>query len=214
MLRARLFLLLLLLSPFAVIAQDTTEVPAGVVSVKRAPVQAAFLVNVQYAYPEAAANRSHISKFNRKEIVLSDSGNAVLPPVPIDSRTIKTDGSITHYLKKNYPASYNWTTMFSDMNYSFAWSDSTRHDSARVEVFVDRDGKATYRPLPWKTQDSATTALQTEMLKKLYVTTMHWYPARLQRKRKMKRTSSYAIITVYAYDPNEGRSLPIEVLPK
>lgn len=220
----RIFLLLLpvFFLSFAAHAQDTTEVPQGVVVVKRAPVPAAFRVRIDYFYPEVAGSagkRSRLSKVDRSEIVFTDTGQTILPPVPLNMSTEQANLSnkaLRKFQQRSYPSrAFDWPGFLSDIDFKFTWDDSLRKDSAQVQVTVDKKGKAVYKLLPWKNADSTTVDFENKVVKKLRSRPL-WYTARersARRRRKTHPLTCVAVITVYAYDPNQDRLMPIKVIP-
>lgn len=216
------FFFILLFLPFMLTAQDTTEVPQGVVVVKRAPVPAAYRVRIDYFYPEVAGSegkRSHLSKADRSEIIFTDTGQTILPPVPLTMNTEQANLSnkgLRKFLQRSYPArAFDWSGFLNDIDFKFTWDDSLRKDSAQVQVMVDKNGKAMYKLLPWKNADSTTVDFENKVIKKLRSRPL-WYTARersARRRRKTHPLTCVAVITVYAYDPNHDRLMPIKVIP-
>jgi hypothetical protein len=212
--------LLIFLSLFPVadiFCQAEDSLPAtvkqGIVSVRRRPVPAAFRATVSTSYI-SSSGQGHFD-FSWKEIVYSDSSSLFYPPQPYDwpYETPKTDADP----ERDYPrGDYDWSVWLKTIDYSFAWSDSARSDSAQFEFTIGKKGDVSIRAIPWPKADSTCRAFEAAARKRM-MTRTSWYPARRrknERSRKMKNVKSIVIVTVYAYDPTKGRLLPIEGIEK
>lgn len=202
--RIPVFLFFLFISLTA-IAQDS--IPAGVIKVQRRPLEAAYRVQMYIMYGDSNTH-ARITDISLNQIVISDSGYDARAPQPlynIESREL--DG----------PHVFNWRESLKQIHYQFAWTDTSRSDSARFVYYIDKRGNATCRPLPWVFADSTCRAFEKTALP--YMNSLrHWAPAnkvkRSRRNLEPKPVSSFVTIIIYAYDPNAGKLMPVEIVPK
>jgi hypothetical protein len=210
---------------FVVTAQDS--IPEGIINVKRPAIQAAFKISLVYFDPDSSKHRNRISEISFKQIVLNDSAesNPVDPQPYSDYRSYdaasfakdSTRGPLTFSITSTPARQFNWKAYLRTIPWKYLWSDSTRKDSAKFEFTIDKNGKASLKTLPWKRNEDSTQ-LAFEKTGALYLSLLkQWYPAKRvkgkQSERREPRTKNVAckvIVTLYAYDPNEGRLLPIE----
>ncbi len=196
---------------------DTSLV--GVIHVKRPPIPAAYRANVFYLYPGAERTREHSVEFTPTAIVFSDSLFDPWEAQPVYVGNTWSDDRdsalLVRELAGGFPQGpFNWERYLATMQYGFAWTDSTRSDSARFEFTIDRKGRATVKLLPWETADSSCRVF--EKRSAVYMTRLRqWYPARRlknRKKKKLRNVACVAIVTLYAYDPMAGRLLPVPVI--
>jgi hypothetical protein len=188
-------------------AQDS--IPAGVIKVQRKPVEPAYRAQMFVMYGDSTS-RTRITDFSLNQIVISDSGYDARAPMPMYNVESRLDG----------PHAFNWRESLKEIHYQFAWADTSRYDSARFVYYIDKHGIATCQPLPWVKADSTTRKFEKMALP--YMTSLRfWSPAnkvkrsrrQLDRAPKTKPVASYVTIIIYAYDPNKGRLLPLEIIP-
>lgn len=202
------FCLIFLFVSLAAFAQDS--IPAGVIKVQRKPIEPAYHVQMFVMYGDSNT-RVRITDFSFDQIVISDSGFDARVPQPlytIESRLL--DG----------PHAFNWGESLKEIHYQFAWTDTSRSDSARFTYYIDKKGNAICRPLPWVTADS--TCRKFEKMASPYMSSLRrWTPARKVKRGlfhreegKFKPVSSFVTIVIYAYDPEKGKLLPLEIEPK
>ncbi len=201
------FLFFLCLFTLKVFSQSRDSIPAGVIVVHRAPVSASFSVQMTVIYRDNKSYRKQITEISTQQIVFTDSVRNAFAPVPIREGLNSDNG-------------FDWIGYISETNYSFAWADSVRSDSARFIFSVDKNGFATCDKIPILHQDSTGEILENVCyyyLGKL----SKWQPARKakrlggkQEHPNTKRVASFAIITVTAFDANKGKLMPIEIVPK
>jgi hypothetical protein len=180
----------------AQVAFDDT-IPVGVIVVHRPPVQAAFYVQKMVLYPDG----------------VSDFPNLPVSSAFIDSGSAAVDnGPSPNYGEGKFSS---WNDVLKPVKHAYAWSDSTRTDSARFIYTIDKRGKAKCEAFPYESADSSGQAFQAKVYKYL-VLLDSWAPARVPKRssadrnsRKTKRVPCTVIITVYAYDPYAGRLVPL-----
>ena len=190
----------------AVFAQDS--IPAGVIRVQRKPVDASYRVQMFVMYGDSNS-RARITDFSLNQIVISDSGYDARAPMPVYNAELRFDG----------PHAFNWRESLKEIHYRFAWIDTSRSDSARFTYYIDKKGNAICKPLPWVTADSSCRVFE-KMASSYMISLRHWIPANKIKRRllhkesvKLKPVSSFVTIVIYAYDPDKGRLLPIEIAP-
>jgi hypothetical protein len=184
--------------PATIAAQVVPDtIPAGVIIVQRQPVKAAFHVQKLVLYQEAAP----------------DFSNLPARGISADSGAVNADnGPHPNYGEARF---FSWNDVLKPMKYEYAWKDSTRTDSARFIYTIDKHGKAKCEAFPYENADSSGEAFQTRVFKYL-VLLDRWTPARIPKgavrdggSTRTKRVACTVIITVYAYDPNAGRLVPL-----
>jgi hypothetical protein len=189
-------------------AQDS--IPAGVINVHRPGIEPAYRTQMFVMYGDSTS-RTRITDFSLNQIVISDSGYDARAPMPLYNVESRLDG----------PHAFNWRESLKEIHYQFAWSDTSRSDSARFVYYIDKHGIASCQPLPWVHADSTTRKFEKMALP--YMTSLRfWSPAKkvkrsrrqLDRAPKTKPVSSFVTIVIYAYDPDKGRLLPLEIVPK
>lgn len=198
---------------------DTSLV--GIIHVKRPPIPASYRATVFYLYPDAERTRERSVEFTPTAIVFSDSLFDPWEAQPVYVGTNWSDEKdsalLVGRMADGFPQGpFNWEKYLSTMQYGFAWSDTTRSDSARFEFTIDRKGRAAVKLLPWETADSSCRVF--EKRSAVYMTRLRqWYPARRlknRKKQKLRNVACVAVVTLYAYDPMAGRLLPVPVLTK
>jgi hypothetical protein len=196
------------------------SVPAGVISVKRAPVQPVYRVVMSVMYPDSKKHRKRKAEITPQQITFSDSvynPNAPQPSPEYMFTVAQLKDSLNRVPPKEAVAEnrFDWAYYLSHIPYTFEWTDSTRFDSIRVIYSIDKRGNATCKPLPWR-NGAADMVFEKKASPYLFKLTS-WYPAGKFKKIPdgnqaiIKRVPCTVILTVYAYDPNAGRLLPIEV---
>jgi hypothetical protein len=200
------------------------SVPAGVISVKRPAVKPAYRVEMSVMYEESKGRR-RVAEISPQQITFSDSTFNASAPQPSTEYALgvlqRTDSAFNLNIK---PAAnsltenkFDWQYYLAHIPYTFEWTDSTKQDSIRFIYSIDKRGNATCKPLPWRNADS-TNAVFEKAASPYLIKLRGWNPARRAKKLindgsaiKTKRVPCTVILTVYAYDPNAGRLLPIEV---
>lgn len=212
-----LFIFFLSIVPRAISAQVSPDsIPEGVIKVQRPSMKAVYRVEMSVMYADVETDRRRITEISPNQIVFSDSIFNSSLPQPLEEYVMvntKTDSGI---IRSDQPVTpFDWEKYFKKVPHHFAWNDSTRSDSARFIYSIDKNGNATCKALPWRTEDTATIAFEKKVWP--YVAGLRqWYPAKTVKKRrnrqpKVKNAACTVILTVYAYDPYAGRLLPIEV---
>jgi hypothetical protein len=198
------------------------SVTAGVVTVRRPPVKAAYTVKISYDYSSDWNKprfwENSVKRFRRGyQAWLSNP----FPPQPVsvahnDGDTIRpaddSAAATTYYVRNDRPKEpFNFAAYLQAIGYEFEWSDSMKLDSARFEYFIDKKGRVKFRELPWEAKDSVNYAFQRKaspVMRKLWL----WYPAQKisNRNSKLENIPCRVVVTVYAFDP--GREIPFRVL--
>jgi hypothetical protein len=198
---------------------DTSLV--GVIRVKRPPIPASYRATIFYIYPDVERTREHSVEFTPTAIVFSDSlfDPWEAQPIYVGSNWTndKDSAFLVNKMADGFPQGpFNWEKYLSTMQYGFAWTDSTRSDSARFEFTLDKKGRATVKLLPWETADSSCRVF--EKRSTVHMTRLRqWYPARRlknKKRQKLRNVACVAVVTLYAYDPMAGRLLPVPVITK
>ncbi len=213
---------------FNLSAQLTSDsIQIGIISVKRPAIPAIYSIHLAYFDPDSLQKQIHITEFSTKQIVFGDSGISSIAPQPfIGDRTL-SDTVFTgdSFSRNNLPPSsssenkFDWLNYLKLISWQFFWSDSTKRDSAQFEFTIDKNGNATCKALPWKNADSTCRAFEKKSFPYLFLLS-EWLPARrnkvgvFHRKGKFRNVPCIVIVTVYAYDPNAGKSLPVEIIDK
>lgn len=211
--RKLLFVGMLLFPTFLLCAQTPDSIPQGVIKVKRPPIAAAYRVGLAYIYSESD-KRARVTDVSPDQIVFGDSVVNPNAPHPInyDLYFERKTGSDSVTNRNLSEGQFDWSQYLSSMKYTFLWTDSTRCDSAQYIFTIDKKGHATCKPAPWKNADSTGRAFENRT--KSYATVLTaWFPAQRNKKIgsvKMRKVPCTVIVTIYAYDPNFGRLLPIE----
>jgi hypothetical protein len=190
---------------------DSANVPQGIIHVAKPPVPAAFYYKMQYAYPEYSKGRKTNTRMDGGVILVTDSLRQVKhAQVALDFGVESfrlSSSDTTNYFRDGI----SWDTYLRAMNYSFSRSDTSRGDSACVVFAVNKKGETSMRLIPWAEADSTCRAFEAKTSEHLgHLRT--WKPAQVlkKRKKKAKTITSMVIVTVYAYDPTQGRFMPIE----
>lgn len=211
------FIFILLLFPCVLAAQVPDSIPTGIIKVQRPAIQPAYRVHMSIMYPQAKRNSKIITEISPRQIVLSDTIFDLLAPKPSPGYMVPQNDSTHIVLGETFRgAQFNWYSYLTRIPYKFAWSDSTKLDSARVIYTIDKNGKAECKFLPWINEDSIQSEFEGKAATFLF-RLRTWSPARRVKKvsdgkpTKTKKVACMVILTVYAYDPNAGRILPIEV---
>ncbi|MEO5644015.1 MAG: hypothetical protein ABIQ40_12965 [Bacteroidia bacterium] len=216
------FILFFVLFSIALSAQVIPDsIPAGVISVKRPAIQPAYRVHITMMYPEAKRNPKRITEFSSQQIVLSDTIFNPLAPKPSPGYMVPGNDSNHIVLGETFTgAQFNWQSYLSRISFKFAWSDSTKLDSARFIYRIDKNGNAECTFLPWINSDSSGSEFAGKAAT-FFLRLKIWSPARRVKRvtsdgktKKAKKVACMIILTVYAYDPNAGRILPIELMGK
>jgi hypothetical protein len=195
------------------------SIPTGVITVKRALIPAAYSVSLIYLYPDSGRGHRRITEFSAKEIVFTDTVyNPYAPHPKNDFLFVKRQGgggdsAIATEGNRNFTdQSFDWKKYLSTMNYFYTWTDSTRSDSAQYLFVIDKKGNATCKQIPWAIADSSCRAFEKKSSR--YAQQLNrWYPAQRNKKigsLKMKKVPCNVYVVFYAFDPNEGRLMPIE----
>lgn len=203
------------------------SIPTGIIHIKRPPIPASYKVRLNYFETETGQSSSHITEFSAKQIVFGDSGIMFRPPQPslsdknfsdtIFNKAKTTKGFLLLDTTDRYY--FAWERYLNLISWKFAWTDSSRMDSAQYEFTIDKKGKATCKALPWNNSDSTCRAFEKKTIPYLFLLDK-WVPARrsktgfLRRERKSKTIPCTVIVTVFAYDENERDLLPINVIEK
>jgi hypothetical protein len=206
-----------LIVPCAISAQVAPDsVPVGVIKVQRPSMKAVYRVEMSVMYADVEMDRRRITEISPNQIVFSDSVFNSSLPQPFRNDVVEFIMTDSGKTRIDQPAAaFDWEKYLKTIPHQFAWSDSTRADSARFIYSIDKNGNATCKALPWRTGDTASIAFEQKVWP--YVAALRqWQPAKRVKKRrnrqpKVKNAACTVILIVYAYDPYAGRLLPIEV---
>ncbi|CAN5120772.1 hypothetical protein BH09BAC5_BH09BAC5_07990 [soil metagenome] len=186
---------------------NSDTIPAGVIKVHCPPVIAEFSVFMNVIYEDSQNNRKKAETDIPTKSNNGDSVNNGLAPKPI----------LDHY---SSDAGFDWNGMLKKSGYVYQWLDSTKADSARFVFTIDKNGKATCKLMPNTKEDSSSLAFEQKIKPYLFLLNQ-WIPAQKakaiqfgNKRFRTKRIASIVVITVYAFDPNAGKLLPIEISPK
>ena len=200
----------------------TDSIPTGIIKVKRPPIPASYRVSMVCVYPQLHG-RTRISEFSGNQIVFTDSVYNPNAPEPqnldlYSTSNVKHDSSFVterSLINSSSEGPFDWKKYLSSLNYTFAWTDTSRSDSAQYQFTLDKRGKATCKPLPYAKADSTCRVFEDKT--KGYATVLtKWFPAQRNKREGSTRTKKVAcvvIVTFYAYDPNLHRLLPLEIAP-
>ncbi len=197
------------------------SIPVGVINVQRPAIKPAYHVEVSVMYETTKKDRRSDPEVPNKFVFSDSTSNFFLPQPSLEYmfRTSRPTDSLFSLPPEPsvVEKKFDWPYYLERIPHQYAWSDSTRSDSARFIYSVDKRGKATCKPIPWRNADSATVAFE----KKTFLYMAHlsqWSPARKAKRAtrdlqslKTKTAACTVIVTVYAYDPNAGRLLPLEL---
>ena len=198
------------------------SIPTGVITVKRALIPASYRVSLIYTYSDSDRRHTRLSEVSTTQIVFTDSlFNPYAPQPKNDFLFMVKPGNggdsavkIENGPETNVVNPFQWKKYLATMHYSFAWTDSTRRDSAQYLFTIDKRGNATCKAIPWAVADSSCRAFEKKSSR--YAQQLNrWYPAQRNKKEgslKMKKVACNVYVVLYAYDPNEGRLMPIENL--
>ncbi|HEU4718600.1 MAG TPA: hypothetical protein VFU15_12235 [Bacteroidia bacterium] len=194
---------------------------------KRPRVPAAYSLKFKYDYSK---------EWNRKRFWESRSKTAQrgykawlsdpFPPQPVSVRHNEGDSvnaladstQMESFFKANdRPAGvFPWQEYLATTGYSFAWSDSVKIDSARVQFLVNSDGSVVFTPMPWKTTDSTSRQFEQvvyTLMRKFWI----WYPSQQMdnRNSKLRNIPCKVTITIYAVDKTvyEPGATQVPVVP-
>jgi hypothetical protein len=190
------------------------SIPQGVIKVKRPPVIANYRVGLVYLYAESDRH-ARVTDASANQIVFSDSTLNPNAPHPLNEDLYFVSGTDSGRVGDG-PSSlpFDWNKYLSSLKYTFLWTDSTRADSAQYVFTIDKKGNASCKPLPWKNADSTCRVFEDKT--KSYATVLkRWFPAQQNKKIgsvKMRKVPCTVIVTIYAYDPNVGRILPVDTI--
>ncbi len=198
------------------------SVPEGVITVRRPPVPAAFVVKVAYDYSGSWEKRRwweprHVAARKDYKAWLSDP----FPPAPVsvaheegDSISPVSDSARMQEFraKSDRPEIFKWGEYASAIPHMFSWTDTMRLDSARFQYVVDKEGRAVCTPAPWNKTDSSSRKLEREawpVMRTLWL----WYPAQRVSNRdgKTKHCPCTVTVTVYAFELNAEKPPPVIV---
>jgi hypothetical protein len=188
-------------STFSQTINPNDSINTGVIVVKRSLPSVSFAVKEDYDYSRNATD----NWWERPYFLPWKS----YPDTLLGARNLTNSRDTLRLVNQNRKqyapfAEFGWNDfMNSNCNYSFSSNDTMKLDSARVEFYVDENGKAVCHPLFWGNSDFSDSLLE----EKVFVIMKHlwlWYPAEAHnRGEKDRKIPCVVTLTIYAFDPGE-----------
>ena len=206
------------------LAQNSGDsIPQGIIKVKRQPIPAKIQIGLVYLSDGTDGIDGFISEQEIFNDSILDPDQSLPRPLNltlyyVEPGRMNDSGGFVDRRSDNISSEvmFNWNKYLSSLNYTFAYSDSSRSDSAQYLFSIDKKGNATCKPLSWKTADSTCRVFENKTMKYATVLTK-WITAQQNKKpgsKKLKKVPCTVIVTFYAFEGNANRRLPIEdILP-